>query len=218
MAPKAKAAAPAAAAAAPKAAAPAAPAAAAAGPSKIRKPAQGKPSEFELRIAADIADVEAKVTDENVKAVLREVYFTEAKEVTSDEGKPCVVLTVPSKLLLKFREHQTHTKLVRELEKKLSGQHVVVVANRKIMAPSAASRPKSRTLTAVHEALMEDVVHPLEIVGKRTRVSRGAKLLKVLLDPKESSHYEGKLETFQTVYHKLTGKRAEFGFPVEEKA
>lgn len=54
-----------------------------------------------------------------------------------------------------------------------STQDVVVVAQRRIMAPTttgvATARPRSRTLTAVHEAILEDLVYPTEIVGKRIR-------------------------------------------------
>ena len=38
----------------------------------------------------------------------------------------------------------------------------------------------SRTLTAVHDAILEELVYPSEIVGKRTRVKLdGSKLIKV---------------------------------------
>jgi small subunit ribosomal protein S7e len=41
-------------------------------------------------------------------------------------------------------------------------------------------RPFSRTVTAVHDAILEDVVYPTEIVGKRTRVRLDqSKLLKM---------------------------------------
>jgi hypothetical protein len=79
-----------------------------------------------------------------------------------------------------------HSRLTRELEKKFSDRHVVFVAQRRILRkPTRTSRvkqkrPRSRTLTDVHEKILEDLVFPTEIVGKRTRVNQdGSKLLKV---------------------------------------
>ncbi|VDM76151.1 unnamed protein product [Strongylus vulgaris] len=46
--------------------------------------------------------------------------------------------------------------------------------------PMKQKRPRSRTLTAVHEAWLDEMVFPAEVVGKRTRVKLdGKKLLKV---------------------------------------
>jgi hypothetical protein len=63
-------------------------------------------------------------------------------------------------------------------------QDVVFVATRKIVRPpkkgSAVQRPRTRTLTAVHDGILEDVVYPAEIVGKRIRYRLdGAKVIKV---------------------------------------
>lgn len=81
---------------------------------------------------------------------------------------------------------QIGLRLTRELEKKFSDRHVVFVAQRRILRkPTRTSRvkqkrPRSRTLTNVHEKILEDLVYPTEIVGKRTRVNQdGSKLLKV---------------------------------------
>ena len=64
--------------------------------------------------------------------------------------------------------------LVREIEKKFSDKHVLIVADRKIVSKTARTtqkRPRSRTLTAVHECLLNELVYPSEIVAKRTRVN-----------------------------------------------
>lgn len=62
---------------------------------------------------------------------------------------------MPFRLLKSF--HKIQQRLVRELEKKFSGKDVVIIANRRIMAPTTSgqsnARPRSRTLTAVHEVL-----------------------------------------------------------------
>jgi hypothetical protein len=45
---------------------------------------------------------------------------------------------------------------------------------------SAVVRPRTRTLTAVHDGILEDVVYPAEIVGKRVRYRLdGSKIIKV---------------------------------------
>lgn len=105
-------------------------------------------------------------------------------QVDIGHGRKAVVVFVPVPLLKQF--HKVQSRLVRELEKKFSDRHVIFVAQRKILAkPTRKSRtkqmrPRSRTLTTVHENLLEDMVYPTEIVGKRTRINvDGTKLIKV---------------------------------------
>ncbi|KAG2541472.1 hypothetical protein PVAP13_9NG711700 [Panicum virgatum] len=91
-----------------------------------------------------------------------------------------------------------------------------VAGNRK---GSAVQRPRTRTLTAVHDGILEDVVYPAEIVGKRVRYRLdGAKIIKIFLDPKERNNTEYKLETFTAVYRRLCGKDVVFEYPVAENA
>ena len=118
--------------------------------------------------------------------------------------------------------HKVQTRLTRELEKKFSDHHVIFLAQRRILpkpgrrARQTQKRPRSRTLTVVHDKILEDLVYPTEIVGKRVKyLVGGNKIQKILLDSKESSSVDYKLETFQSVYKKLTGKQVVFEIPNE---
>lgn len=52
----------------------------------------------------------------------------------------------------------------------------------------------SRTLTAVHNAILDDLCYPAEIVGKRTRVRLdGSHLIKVHLDKNQQTNVEHKV-------------------------
>lgn len=97
---------------------------------------------------------------------------------------------------------KVQTRLVRELEKKFSGKHVMFVGDRKILpkptrktrTQNKQKRPRSRTLTSVYDALLEDLVYPVEIVGKRIRVKLdGSQLTKVHLDKNEQTNIEHKV-------------------------
>merc|ERR1712196_43869 len=148
--------------------------------------------------------------------------ITAAKEVDCGSGRKAIVLYVPYKLLKST--NKIHQKLVRELEKKFSGKIVLIIGQRTILGKGYARdqktsgpRPRSRTLTAVQDAILDDVVYPTEITGKRTRCKLdGSKVLKVLLDPKDQVNVETKLDTFSHVYKKLTNKEVIFEFPVIE--
>jgi small subunit ribosomal protein S7e len=84
------------------------------------------------------------------------------------------------------------TRLTRELEKKLSDKYIIFLSQRRVLpkpkrnsaAASGQKRPRSRTLTAVHEKILDEMVWPSEIVGKRTRVAQdGGKLIRVYVIP-----------------------------------
>jgi len=157
-------------------------------------------------------------TNQELKADLENLFICGAAEVAI-ANRTAVVIHVPYRYLKAF--HKIQQRLVRELEKKFSNKDVVFVGNRRIRpvpkANFARARPRSRTLTAVHASLLEDLVYPTEIVGKRQRYRLdGSKLLKVYLDPSKKTETEYKLETFAGVYKKLTGKDVSFEFPAQQ--
>ncbi|KAL6520107.1 40S ribosomal protein [Orobanche hederae] len=184
---------------------------------KIHKDKEAEPTEIEENVAQALFDLEN--TNQEIKSDLKDLFINSALQIDVSGGKKAIVIHVPYRLGKPFRK--IHPRLVRELEKKFSGKEVVLIASRRIARPpkkgSAVQRPRTRTLTAVHEAMLEDIVYPAEIVGKRIRYRLdGSKIMKVFLDAKGKNETENKLETFAAVYRKLSGKEVVFEFPITE--
>ncbi|MCJ1315769.1 40S ribosomal protein [Xylographa vitiligo] len=187
-------------------------------------PSRQHPSELETSIASAIYDLETNIAD--MKSALRPLQFVSAREDLQLEvghGKKAIVIFVPVALLGAF--HKVQQRLTRELEKKFSDRQVLFLASRRILPRPKRSnrsrtsqtqkRPRSRTLTAVHEAILTDLVYPVEIVGKRTRTKEdGSKITKVVLDEKERGGVDHRLDTYSEVYRRLTGRGVGFEFPM----
>ena len=175
---------------------------------------QATADDFELSVAEEILRLETSAAEFKP---LQDLYITAAKEVDCGSSK-AIVIYVPFKLLKSFNAIQQ--RLVRELEKKFSGCTVLIIAQRTILGKSFARsaktsglRPRSRTLTAVQDAILEDIVYPTEIEGKRTRCKvDGSKVLKVMLSSKDQANIEGRVSTYASVYNKLTNKTVAFQF------
>ncbi|CAD6920707.1 unnamed protein product [Tilletia caries] len=175
----------------------------------------GAPTETETLVCQALVDLENNVPE--LRAELRPLQISAASEIDVRGGKKAIAIFVPIPQQKAYRKVQQ--RLTRELEKKFSDRHVIFVAQRRILGkPGRHSRvqqprPRSRTLTAVHEAILADVVYPTEITGKRTRVATdGSKLIKCFLDAKDATSLEYKLDSFSSVYRKLTGKDVSFVF------
>ncbi|KAF7845667.1 hypothetical protein BT93_L1349 [Corymbia citriodora subsp. variegata] len=184
-------------------------------------PSRSHPTELETSVATALYELEQNIPD--LKSALRPLQIHSARELDVNHGKKAIVIFVPVPLLQNF--HKIQQRLTRELEKKFSDRHVLFLAQRRILPRPKRSnrsrtsqtqkRPRSRTLTAVHDAILADVVYPVEIVGKRLRTKEdGSKTLKVVLDEKERGGVDYRLDTYSQVYQKLTGRACAFEFPI----
>lgn len=184
---------------------------------KIKKQGGKTPSQCEMKIAQLLVDLEASNTG-TLKAELRNLYITAAREITvGQSGKKATLIFVPYRFHKQFQK--IHTQLQRELEKKLSGQTVIFIAQRTILSRNHKrkkgnqERPRSRTLTSVHNAILEDICYPTEIVGKREIMrTDGSRRLKVMLDPANASTAESNTDVYSAAYKTLTNRNVQFTF------
>ena len=68
-------------------------------------------------------------------------------------------------------------------------------------------RPRARTLTSVHDALLEDLFTPATIIGRRVRVRvDGSKLHKILVDINDRDTHDSRLRVAAALFKALTTK------------
>lgn len=166
---------------------------------------------LEKRVAEVFLDLEQK---DAIGEEAKLFYINSVREIALD-GKKAAVVYVPYPLLKAF---QKQPDIVRTLEKKISGVTFVVVGDRTIMKKQLRCnplmkerRPRNRTLTAVHDAILSDIVSPVHIIGKRTQHKVGASArLQVVLPTSAKTDIDNRLSTLSKVYGALTGKHTEF--------
>ncbi len=169
-------------------------------------------------VVADAAKMIAELQGDancDFRNELKAVVVESTTEIDVGAGKKAILVSLPFRSFRSVKGVQS--KLVRELEKK-SRRHVIVHAKRTMIdkdfkRKGLSTRPRSRTLTAVHEALLEDIIAPHQISAKSVRITTdGHRLMKVVIDAKgkDKAAAQEKLDTFAAAYLKLANKHVVF--------
>lgn len=174
--------------------------------------AQKTPSALDQTVINAITEI-ASGSEEAIKKNLMKIKVASVKEVKGETK--VFIVTVPYKQIAVYRQISGY--LVPELEKKMGGQVVVVGQRRAFpIKPEEGRRyrvirPVSRTLRAVNESLLEDVVYPTAIVGKQVHYNlKGKQSTVVFLDANDKTRVEERLNAFAAAYNKLTGLNTTF--------
>merc|ERR1712032_138240 len=177
-----------------------------------------KPSELEEQIAKNLQHFEQSSTPA-LQTHLRLVYVNAASQETyktaAGAQEKYILIRIPFRSLLAWRK--VAGKVIETLEGVFK-QPVVMVANRTIISTRAVShasqkRPRSRTLKAVHRAILDDIIMPSGVTGRQTKVTmEGRQIEKVFLDPMDRELMEARLDALSHAYQKLTTHTLHFEF------
>mmetsp|Transcript_35792 Transcript_35792/g.41752 ORF Transcript_35792/g.41752 Transcript_35792/m.41752 type:complete len:202 (+) Transcript_35792:78-683(+) len=188
---------------------------------KLFKKSAEKPSQLEDNVAKELHHLESSSSE--WKNDLKDVYITNVKEIDftskGKKSKPVYLVYVPFPCLKVIQK--LHKRLVPELESRLKAQ-VLVVAKRTIQSKwqkthKSQKRPYSRTLTAVHDAVLEDLLQPANIIGRRIRHRLdGSTVMKIILDQNDKDLIDDRLEAIAHVYKRISTKEITFEYRAEQ--
>jgi len=172
---------------------------------------------LEDSVATALLDIENSSSE--LKSELKDLQISKVIEklLTAHNKKERRVLVVFVPIPLAKLVARSHKKIVPELEKRLKASVLIVlrrsIQSKWIKANRTQKRPRNRTLTAVYDAILEDLVMPANIIGKRIRCRLdGSRILKVILDEADRAVIEDKLDYIKAYYHHLTKRDIVFEF------
>jgi small subunit ribosomal protein S7e len=153
----------------------------------------------------------------NLKKDLEAIKIEGANEITIADKKRCYLVQVNEASIKNL--HNVHGDVVKHLENHFNVP-VMIVPFRKTINGNlyrkyiGKATPRTKTLTAVYDNLLEDLLYPATIVGKRTRFQKGKnKLFKVFVDPIDKETVEYKTNAIATTYKALTNRELVIEFP-----
>lgn len=106
-------------------------------------------------------------------------------------------------------------KLVNDIQSKKK-LPTFIVAHRTLLNKKSAQKqkiPRNRTLTAVYDSILEDLISPGIIIGKRQRYHLdGSQHTKVFLNEESRAFLESKTHLIAQIYKQLTNRKVSFEF------
>lgn len=174
-------------------------------------------SKIEEQVGHVLIEVENSSTE--LKNELKDFYLVSVKEFEVTRGtrkaKNALFIQVPFGCLRTLQK--VHRKVVLELEKRLKCPVMIsgkrTIQSKWVKTHKSQKRPSSRTLTAVHDAILDDLCLPSAIIGKRIRVRiDGSRVYKIFLDQKDKDALEDKIDAIATIYKQITTKDVTFEF------
>ena len=175
---------------------------------------KGAVSEIQKNVSNALEKI--KDSEKEHKAELETLKIEHANEVPMDKDKKCFLIQISTQNLAGFKK--VHSLVTKKLEEHLSNPVVIIPARKRVNGKEyrtfvSKKVPRDRTLTAVFDAYLDDILYPATIVGKRVRYPVGkTRTYKVLVDPLDKETVEEKLPAMTACYRALTNRNLEIEF------
>jgi small subunit ribosomal protein S7e len=170
-------------------------------------------------ITKNLTNVITKIQDnnQNLKKDLEALKIESANEITIGNNKRCYLVQVNESSVKNLQN--VHAEIVKKLEDHFNTPVLIVPYKKRVngnLYRKYVSKqvPRTKTLTAVYDSLLEDLLYPATIVGKRVRFPKGNnRLFKVLVDPLDKETVEYKIGAISSTYKALTNRDLAIEFP-----
>ncbi len=167
-------------------------------------------------VAKNLTSALQSTQDPDQRKDFESIKIENAAEIFTVDNKRCYLVQVGEECLPTL--HKVHSEITKRLESKFSNP-VVIVPNRKRINGNLFRRyrgtkvPRTQTLTHVYDTLLQDIVYPAVIVGKRVRYPKSkGRLFKVQLDALDKESVEYKLNAIVASYKALTNRELQVEF------
>ena len=174
----------------------------------LRKEKDKKPTAKEEELVKQLIQHEINA---DMKDSLKGFGFLSVEEIKVNDKTTALLVTIPFPLLAQF--HKLAKALLPKLEEHFNAP-VLFIAKRTIISRHLKIKrtqqiPRSRTLTSVHKAILDDLIFPYTILEQREHVNvEGKSIHKVCFNDKAKELFDAcdKKQAIEAIYKKLTCK------------
>ena len=151
------------------------------------------------------------------KAELEPLKIEHANEVQMNDDQKCYLIQISTQNLAGFKK--VHSLLTKKLEEHLSNTVMIIPARKRVNGKEyrtfvSKKVPRDRTLTAVFDAYLDDILYPATIIGKRIRypVGKTTRTYKVIVDPLDKEAINYRLDAIKACFKALTNRKLDIEF------
>ena len=171
-------------------------------------------SEIQKNISNELEKI--KDTEKEHKAELESIKIEHANEVQMNDDQKCYLIQISTQNLAGFKK--VHSLLTKKFEQHLSDTVILIPSRKRVNGKEyrtfiSKKVPRDKTLTAVFDGYLDDILFPAIIVGKRVRYPVGkTRTYKVLVDPLDKEIIEYKIPAITACYKAITNRKLEVEF------